>query len=95
MRRNDAARSPLLEDCQPCARCALALARWPSTTPRRFEIDFRLRLKEKQFEEAAMLASGVRIEALADDGLVVPGQNAEGESSSWRIAARQMSRSSR
>ena len=41
----------------------------------RFEIDSRLKLKEDQFEEAAVLASGLRLEALADDGLVTPGES--------------------
>jgi LmbE family N-acetylglucosaminyl deacetylase len=40
----------------------------------RFEIDFRLRQKEKEFQQAILLANGVRVEALADDGAVVPGQ---------------------
>ncbi len=40
----------------------------------RFEIDFRLRQKEREFQQAILLASGVRVEALADDGVVVPGQ---------------------
>jgi len=39
-----------------------------------FEIDFRLAQKEKQFEDALVLANGFRIDAIADDGLVVPGQ---------------------
>jgi LmbE family N-acetylglucosaminyl deacetylase len=40
----------------------------------RYEIDFRLGLKERQFEEALLLAQHLRIELLADDGVVVPGQ---------------------
>jgi LmbE family N-acetylglucosaminyl deacetylase len=40
----------------------------------RFEIDFRLRQKEREFQQAILLANGVRVEALADDGIVVPGQ---------------------
>src|SRR4051812_2492838 len=40
----------------------------------RYEIDFRLRQKEGEFQQAAILASGVKVEALADDGIVVPGQ---------------------
>jgi LmbE family N-acetylglucosaminyl deacetylase len=40
----------------------------------RFEIDFRLRQKERQFERAMLIASGLRVEALADDGLVTVGQ---------------------
>jgi LmbE family N-acetylglucosaminyl deacetylase len=39
-----------------------------------FDIDFRLRQKETEFEQAALLANAVRLEALADDGIVVPGQ---------------------
>jgi LmbE family N-acetylglucosaminyl deacetylase len=38
------------------------------------EIDFRLRQKEQQFQDALLLASGVRLEALADDGVVTRGQ---------------------
>ena len=40
----------------------------------RYEIDFRLRQKEAEFQHAILIASGVEIEALADDGVVVPGQ---------------------
>jgi LmbE family N-acetylglucosaminyl deacetylase len=40
----------------------------------RYEIDFRLRQKEIEFQQAATLANGVRVEALADDGVVVAGQ---------------------
>ena len=44
-------------------------------TETRFNIDSRLKTKEEQFTEAALLAHGLRIEVLADDGVVVPGQN--------------------
>jgi LmbE family N-acetylglucosaminyl deacetylase len=37
----------------------------------RFEIDFRLKTKEADYENAALLASGVSFEAIADDGLAV------------------------
>jgi LmbE family N-acetylglucosaminyl deacetylase len=40
----------------------------------RFEIEFRLRQKEREFQQALVLASGLRVQALADDGVVVPGQ---------------------
>jgi LmbE family N-acetylglucosaminyl deacetylase len=40
----------------------------------KYEIDFRLRQKETEFQQAVLLAGGVRVEALADDGVVVPGQ---------------------
>jgi LmbE family N-acetylglucosaminyl deacetylase len=39
-----------------------------------YEADVRLALKESQFAEALRLAAGVRLDALAADGLVVPGQ---------------------
>ena len=40
----------------------------------KYEIDFRLRQKEGELQQAIVLAHGVKIEALADDGVVVPGQ---------------------
>ena len=40
----------------------------------RFEMDFRLRQKEREFQQATLVANGVRVEAFADDGVVVPGQ---------------------
>jgi LmbE family N-acetylglucosaminyl deacetylase len=42
-----------------------------------FEIDHRLTLKEAQFSEALLLATDVRVEAIARDGLVVPGQSVQ------------------
>jgi LmbE family N-acetylglucosaminyl deacetylase len=41
----------------------------------RFEVDFRLAQKERQAEEALRIASGLRMDLLADDGLVVGGQS--------------------
>jgi LmbE family N-acetylglucosaminyl deacetylase len=40
----------------------------------RYEIYLRLRLKEQQFQDALLLAQGVRIDATANDGVVVAGQ---------------------
>jgi hypothetical protein len=40
----------------------------------RYEIDFRLAQKEAQFQQALALSQGLRLEVLADDGLVVAGQ---------------------
>src|SRR6185436_17656108 len=40
----------------------------------RYEIEFRLRQKEREFQQALVAASGIRVEALANDGVVVPGQ---------------------
>ena len=41
----------------------------------RYEIDVRLRLKEEQLQDAIVLAQAVRVDATANDGLVVPGQH--------------------
>lgn len=40
----------------------------------RYEIDFRLAQKEAQFQQALVLTHGIRLEALADDGVVTVGQ---------------------
>jgi LmbE family N-acetylglucosaminyl deacetylase len=40
----------------------------------RFEIDFRLKQKESELQQSIALARAIKIEALADDGVVVPGQ---------------------
>ena len=39
-----------------------------------FELDFRLEQKERQFEEAVLLSHELRLEALADDGVVTAAQ---------------------
>ncbi len=39
-----------------------------------YEIDFRLARKEAQYERAVVLAHGLRLDVLADDGVVTPGQ---------------------
>jgi LmbE family N-acetylglucosaminyl deacetylase len=39
-----------------------------------YEIDFRLAQKERQFEDALIVASATRLDALADDGVVTAGQ---------------------
>jgi GlcNAc-PI de-N-acetylase/NPCBM-associated, NEW3 domain of alpha-galactosidase len=41
----------------------------------RFNIDARLKTKEDEFAQGVMLAHGVRLEVLADDGVVVPGES--------------------
>jgi LmbE family N-acetylglucosaminyl deacetylase len=40
----------------------------------RYEIGFRLKQKEEQFQDALVLAQSLRIDATANDGLIVPGQ---------------------
>jgi LmbE family N-acetylglucosaminyl deacetylase len=41
----------------------------------KYEIEFRLRQKEREFQQALIAASGIRVEALGSDGVVVPGQD--------------------
>ncbi len=43
----------------------------------RAEVDFRLEQKERQAEEALRIAAGLRVDVLADDGLLVAGQPAK------------------
>lgn len=40
----------------------------------RYEIGFRLRLKERDYEDALLAAHGISFDAVADDGLVIAGQ---------------------
>jgi LmbE family N-acetylglucosaminyl deacetylase len=40
----------------------------------RYDLDVRLQQKEAEFQQAILLANAIRVEALADDGVVVPGQ---------------------
>ena len=50
------------------------LSAYGLTDDARFELDFRLAQKESQYQEAALLAHELRLEALADDGVVTAGQ---------------------
>jgi len=40
----------------------------------RYEVDFRLAIKERDYQDAVLAAHGVMFDAVADDGLVVAGQ---------------------
>ena len=40
----------------------------------RYEIDFRLKIKERDYQDAVLAAHGVSFDAVADDGLVIGGQ---------------------
>jgi LmbE family N-acetylglucosaminyl deacetylase len=44
------------------------------TESARYEIDFRLKIKERDFEDAVLAAHGLTFDAVADDGLVIGGQ---------------------
>jgi LmbE family N-acetylglucosaminyl deacetylase len=72
---NDAATmKPLLDGLFALRVLRRELRTLPIDDTAKFEIDFRLRQKEREFQQAATLAAGVKVEALADDGVVVPGQ---------------------
>ena len=40
----------------------------------RYELDFRLKVKERDYQDAVLAAHGVTFDAVADDGLVIGGQ---------------------
>jgi LmbE family N-acetylglucosaminyl deacetylase len=40
----------------------------------RYEIDFRLKVKERDFQDAVLAAHGLTFDAVADDGLLIAGQ---------------------
>ena len=65
---------PLLEGLRAVRAVRAQLRGLPIAEDARFEIDFRLRQKEREFQQAIVLADSIRVEALADDGTVVPGQ---------------------
>jgi hypothetical protein len=50
------------------------LAALPLSDSARYEIDFRLNLKERDYEDAVLIAHGLTFDAVADDGLVIAGQ---------------------
>jgi LmbE family N-acetylglucosaminyl deacetylase len=71
----DAATSAPLADGLRAVRALRAqLGRLDLADAARFEVDFRLGQKEREFQEAILLAGGIQVEALANDGVVVPGQ---------------------
>jgi hypothetical protein len=71
---DDAALAPLLAGLRDVRVLRGQLRNMTIDENGRYEIDFRLRQKEREFQQAILLASAVRVEALADDGVVVPGQ---------------------
>jgi LmbE family N-acetylglucosaminyl deacetylase len=71
-----AAVAPLVDGLQAVRSVRSQLASRAISIPEeaRFEIDSRLDRKERQFVDAVLTAGGVRLDVLADDGLVVAGQ---------------------
>src|SRR5262245_16054898 len=71
---DDATVLPLLTGLRAVRALRSQLASLPLDDNGRFEIRTRLIQKEREFQQAILLANSIRIEALADDGVVVPGQ---------------------
>jgi LmbE family N-acetylglucosaminyl deacetylase len=72
--RDAATLRPLLDGLRVIRQLRQTLRGMSIDDDARFEIDFRLQQKEREFQNAALIANGVKVEALADDGVVVPGQ---------------------
>ena len=70
-----AAAPPILAGLNAVRALRQQLAGMGLSADARFNLDARLKTKEEQFTEAALLAHGLRIEVLSDDGVVVPGQD--------------------
>jgi len=70
----NAAVSPLARGLRALRELRAALAGFGLSDEARYEIDFRLAQKEPQFSQALMLATDVRLDAIAQDALVPAGQ---------------------
>jgi LmbE family N-acetylglucosaminyl deacetylase len=70
----NAAVAPLAAGLKALREVRASLASTSLSETAKFEIDFRLAQKEPQFAQALMLATDVRLDAVARDGLVVAGQ---------------------
>ena len=71
---DDATVIPLLTGLRAVRALRSQLTTMPLDDNGRFEIRTRLLQKEREFQQAILLANSIRIEALAADGVVVPGQ---------------------
>jgi LmbE family N-acetylglucosaminyl deacetylase len=65
---------PLLDGLYALRVLRREVRNFPVDETAKYELDFRLRQKEVEFQRAITLANDITVEALADDGLVVPGQ---------------------
>jgi LmbE family N-acetylglucosaminyl deacetylase len=72
---NDAATAEPIEAGLAALRSLRAkLASIGLTDAAQYEIDFRLAIKERDYQDAVLAAHGVTFDAVADDGLVIGGQ---------------------
>ena len=72
---SNAAVTPLVRGLRAVRELRRALSSMGLSDDAVFEIEHRMKLKESQFQEALLLATDVRVEAIARDNLVVPGQD--------------------
>ena len=68
------ARAPVIAGLERVRALRAELETFGLTDDARAELDFRLATKERQFVRAALLAHAVRLDVLADDGVVTAGQ---------------------
>ncbi len=72
---NDAATAEPVEHALTALRALRReLASMGLSESARYEVDFRLELKERDYEDAVLAAHDLTFDALADDGLVIAGQ---------------------
>jgi hypothetical protein len=72
---NDAGAAPFVEAGLTGVRALRAqLASLGLSDSARYEIDFRLQIKDRDYQDAVLAAHGLTFDAVADDGLVVGGQ---------------------
>ena len=71
---DDAVLQPLLTGLRAVRSARGQLDGLPIDDNAKFEIRYRLLQKEREFQQAILLAGGIHLEALADDGVVTPGQ---------------------
>ncbi|MCC7417128.1 MAG: PIG-L family deacetylase [Acidobacteria bacterium] len=69
-----AALGPLLEGLHAVRVLRGGLGAMDLDEAARYELEFRLRQKEGELQQAALLANAIHVDVLADDGVVVPGQ---------------------
>jgi len=72
---DDGAVPPLIAGLHAVRVLRGQLRQLPIDDAGKFEIEFRLRQKEREFQQAILIASELRLDALSDDGVVVPGQD--------------------
>src|SRR3984893_3337148 len=71
---DEATLKPLLDGLRAVRVLRRELRSMPIDETGKYEIDFRLRQKEGEFQQAIAFGHGLKIEALAGEGVLVPGQ---------------------